>query len=133
MNSNKKLIIISNEKVSTSKEKIYCDNIDMKSIPAGLSKNYEVLMISRKSNIKRFHQINIEKIKLASNIFTFLLLIWWYEPKYMLLEMDSRIKVGNIPLYGLTLRESMFWARTLYRSTGVMMEIESIPVRNPDT
>ena len=72
MNSNKKLIIISNEKVSTSKEKIYCDNIDMKSIPAGLSKNYEVLMISRKSNIKRFHQINIEKIKLASNIFTFL-------------------------------------------------------------
>ena len=72
MNSNKKLIIISNEKVSTSKEKIYCDNIDMKSIPEGLSKNYEVLMISRKSNIKRFHQINIEKIKLASNIFTFL-------------------------------------------------------------
>ena len=42
MNSNKKLIIISNEKVSTSKEKIYCDNIDMKSIPEGLSKNYEV-------------------------------------------------------------------------------------------
>ena len=72
MNSNKKLIIISNEKVSTSKEKIYCNNIDMKSIPEGLSKNYEVLMISRKSNIKRFHQINIEKIKLASNIFTFL-------------------------------------------------------------
>ena len=72
MNSNKKLIIISNEKVSTSKEKIYCDNIDMKSIPEGLSKNYEVLMISRKSNIKRFHQINIEKIKLESNMFTFL-------------------------------------------------------------
>ena len=72
MNSNKKLIIISNEKVSTTKEKIYCDNIDMKSIPEGLSKNYEVLMISRKSNIKRFHQINIEKIKLASSIFTFL-------------------------------------------------------------
>ena len=72
MNSNKKLIIISNEKASTSKEKIYCDNIDMKSVPEGLSKNYEVLMISRKSNIKRFHQINIEKIKLASNIFTFL-------------------------------------------------------------
>ena len=72
MNSNKKLIIISNEKASTSKEKIYCDNIDMKSIPEGLSKNYEVLMISRKSNTKRFHQINIEKIKLANNIFTFL-------------------------------------------------------------
>ena len=72
MNSNKKLIIISNEKASTSKEKIYCDNIDMKSISEGLSKNYEVLMISRKSNTKRFHQINVEKIKLANNIFTFL-------------------------------------------------------------
>ena len=75
MNSNKKLIIISNEKASTSKEKIYCDNIDMKSIPEGLGKNYEVLMISRKSNTKRFHQINVEKIKLANNIFTFLLSI----------------------------------------------------------
>ena len=72
MNSNKKLIIISNEKASTSKKKICCDNIDMKSIPEGLSKNYEVLMISRKSNTKRFHQINVEKIKLANNIFTFL-------------------------------------------------------------
>ena len=61
MNSNKKLVIISNEKTSISKEGVCCDNIDMKSIPEGLSKNYEVLMISRKSNIKRFHQINLEK------------------------------------------------------------------------
>ena len=75
MNSNKKLVIISNEKVLTNREKIYCDNIDMKSIPEGLSKNYEVLMISRKSNTKKFHQINIEKIKLANNIFAYLLSI----------------------------------------------------------
>ena len=68
----KKLFIISNEKVHIENFFFYCDNIDIKSIPEGLSKNYEVLMISRKSNIKRFHQINIEKIKLASNIFTFL-------------------------------------------------------------
>ena len=61
MNSNKKLVIISNEKNSISKESICCDNIDMKYIPEDLSKNYEVLMISRKSNVKRFHQINLEK------------------------------------------------------------------------
>ena len=72
MNTNKKLVIISNEKTSISKEGICCDNIDMKSIPEGLSKNYEVLMISRKSNVKRFHQINLEKIILANNIFKFL-------------------------------------------------------------
>ena len=54
MNSNKKLVIMSNEKTSISKEGIFCDNIDMKSIPEGLSKNYEVLMISRKSNFKLY-------------------------------------------------------------------------------
>ena len=63
MNSNKKLVIISNEKVLTNKEKIYCDNIDMKSIPEGLDQNLNSLLIGRKSNIQRSHKINIEKIK----------------------------------------------------------------------
>ena len=72
MNQNKKLVILNNEKISKSGNRFYCDNIDMKSIPEGLSKSFKVLVNARKSNIKRFHQINIEKIKLASNIFTFL-------------------------------------------------------------
>ena len=91
MNSNKKLVIISNEKTSINKERICCDNIDMKSIPEGLNKNYEVLMISKKSNIKRFHQINLEKIKLANNIFTFLFSIFktfkYKEVNYLLVSI----------------------------------------------
>ena len=62
MNFKKKLIIVSNEKVSIFENKFYCDNIDMKSIPEGLSDNLEVLFIGRKSNIKRSHQIGVEKI-----------------------------------------------------------------------
>ena len=91
MNSNKKLVIISNEKTSISKDGIYCDNIDMKSIPEGLSKNYEVLMIVRKSNIKRSHQINLKKIKLANNIFKFLFNIFktlkYKEVNYLLVSI----------------------------------------------
>ena len=47
MISNKKIILISNEKTSSDGEKFYCDNIDMKSIPEGLSKTFEILLIAR--------------------------------------------------------------------------------------
>ena len=66
------LVIINNESVYNDNNLFFCDNIEIKSIPEGLSKNIEVSMISRKSNIKRSHQINLSKIILASNIFTFL-------------------------------------------------------------
>ena len=72
MNQARKLVIISNEKISKSGNRFYCDNIDMKSIPEGLSKNFKVFVNARKSNIKRSHQISLEKIEIASNIFTFL-------------------------------------------------------------
>ena len=75
MNSNKQLIIISNEKTSVKKGKICCENIDLKSIPEGLNKNLDVTLISKKTNIEYFHQINLEKIKFASNIFSYLLCI----------------------------------------------------------
>ena len=66
------LVIINNESVSNDNNIYFCDNIDMKSIPEGLAHNIEVSLILRKSNIKRTHQINLNKVKLASNIFTFL-------------------------------------------------------------
>ena len=76
MSKKKNLVIINNEKVSETENKFYCDNIDMKSIPEGLSDNLEVLFIGRKSNIKRSHQIGVEKIKVKSNIFSFLFSIF---------------------------------------------------------
>ena len=48
------IAIISNESVFQNDNDFFCDNIDMKSIPEGLSKNFEVVMISRKSKKKNF-------------------------------------------------------------------------------
>ena len=47
-------------------------NIDLKSIPEGLSKSLDVLLIARKSSIKKSFNINLSKIKISSNIITFL-------------------------------------------------------------
>lgn len=76
MNQDKKLVIINNEKIFEQDNSFYCDNVDMKSIPEGLNKNFKTSVIARKSNIKRFHKINLENIEIASNIFTFLFSIF---------------------------------------------------------
>ena len=67
------LVLISNESIFKEDDNFYCDNIDLKSIPEGLNKNFEVLMVGRKSRVKRSHKINIIKTRVASNIFIFLL------------------------------------------------------------
>ena len=72
MNHNKKLVIINKEKIFEKDNSFYCDNVDLKSIPEGLSKNFKILVITKKSNVKRFHKINLENIEIASNIFAFL-------------------------------------------------------------
>ena len=66
------LIIINNEKISNEKNSFYCDNIDIKSIPESLNKNFSVTVIARNSKVKRSHQISLETIEIASNIFSFL-------------------------------------------------------------
>ena len=68
----KDLVIINNEKISKKEKSFFCDNIDLKSIPEDLNKNFNITLIARDSKIERKHQINIEKIKNLSNIFSFL-------------------------------------------------------------
>ena len=68
----KKLVLINNEKVYEENNKFYCENIDIKSIPEGLSKNFELHTIVRKSKGKKNHQIRTNNISIASNIFNFL-------------------------------------------------------------
>ena len=72
MGQNKKIVIINSEKISENEGYYSCDNIDMKSIPEGLSKNFDIFFIAKKSNIKRSHRINLRKIKIVSNIFSFI-------------------------------------------------------------
>ena len=62
MTRNKNLVILSNEKIFKNINGFHCDNIDMKSIPEGLNSTLEVSVIARKSNERRSHQINLEKI-----------------------------------------------------------------------
>ena len=68
----KKLFIFTNESIFTQEEKYFCDNIDLKSSPEGLNKKFEVNLLGRKSSRKRAHEIKLKKIKIFSNIFTYL-------------------------------------------------------------
>ena len=72
MEQNKKIVIINSEKISENEGYYSCDNIDMKSITEGLSENFDIFFIAKKSNIKRSHRINLRKIKIVSNIFSFI-------------------------------------------------------------
>jgi len=71
----KKLFIISNESIFEKDNKFFCDNIDLKSTPEGLSKEFEVSILARKSLIERSHEIKIKSIKIFSTIFSFLLAV----------------------------------------------------------
>ena len=68
----KKLFIISNERIFESKNKYFCDNLDMKSTPEGLNRGFEVNIIARKSKKKRSHEINVVNVNLSGSIFSFL-------------------------------------------------------------
>ena len=68
----KTLYVISNEKISKKKESFFCDNLDMKTTPEGLNKEFKVKIIARKSEINRRQNINLENIRVFSNIFSYL-------------------------------------------------------------
>ena len=63
----KKLFIISNERFYSDQKNFYCDNIAEKTLPDGLSKNFEVKIIGRVSSIKRAHKLNLKKIITTNN------------------------------------------------------------------
>ena len=68
----KTLYVISNEKIFESDNNFFCDNLDMRSTPEGLSKYFEIKIISRKSKINRSQKINLKSIKNFSNIISYL-------------------------------------------------------------
>ena len=67
----KELVIIDNEKISKKGDNFYCDNFEAK-ISEDFKKVFNVTVIARKSKINRASQVNLEKIEIASNIFSFL-------------------------------------------------------------
>jgi len=69
------LIIVSNEKIYQESNNFYCDNLDLKVIPEGLSNFHQVQYIVRRSKKKSSQKINLQNIKIGSNIFKFLYFI----------------------------------------------------------
>ena len=67
----KKLFIFSNESIHINENKFFCDNIDLKSTPEGLNKKFEVYLFGRKSLKKRAHEIKLKRIKIFSNIISY--------------------------------------------------------------
>ena len=71
------LIIITNESIYLDENnKFFCDNIDLKSIPEGLSNYANINLIARYSKKIRSKKINIKKISIFKNIFTYLISIF---------------------------------------------------------
>ena len=90
----KKLFIFSNESISVEDNKFYCDNLDLKSTPEGLNKKFEVNLLGRKSIKKRSHEIKLKRIKLFSNIFSYL-----SEVKNASKNLDSKFLIISISPY----------------------------------
>jgi len=68
-----KLFIISNESIFNYEGSFFCDDIDLKSTPEGLSNKFEVNLIGRESKKIRSHRINIKNIKIYRNFLSYLL------------------------------------------------------------
>ena len=87
----KKLFIFSNEKIFYQEGKFFCDNLDLKTTPEGLNKEFEVNLFGRKSNILRSHEIRIKKFKIFSNIFSYILGV-----KQSVKEVNSKFLIISI-------------------------------------
>ena len=90
----KKLFIFSNESISIEDNKYYCDNLDLKSTPEGLNKKFEVNLLGRKSFKKRSHEIKLKRIKVFTNIFSYL-----SEVKNATKNKDSKFLIISISPY----------------------------------
>ena len=66
------LIVLNNEKVSKSNGKFFSRNYNFKILPEGLNRYFNVEYIVRKSEVNESHELNLDKVKIASNIFQFI-------------------------------------------------------------
>ena len=92
MNKNP-LVIINNEKIFRQGNDFYCDNVDMSIIPSEFKNFQQTLFIGRKSKKKGGHKIELENTKPASNILTFLYLIF----KTFKIQKNSYLLIGVTP------------------------------------
>ena len=70
------LVVINNEKVFEDNNEFSCNNYNLKILPEGLNNYKKVRYIARESKKKGNHKINLQDIKIASNIIKFIYLIF---------------------------------------------------------
>lgn len=87
----KSIVIINNEKCVETNDGIFCENIEMKTMPEGLSNYFDVTLILRKAKINPIHKIEIQNIKISRNIFSFIYSFLKYfrnkETKYLIVSI----------------------------------------------
>ena len=66
------LVVLNNEKVSKENNEFFSRNYNFKILPEGLNRHFNVEYIVRKSNTREHHKLNLNKIKVASNIIQFI-------------------------------------------------------------
>lgn len=66
------LVVLNNEKISKKENKFYCRNFNSMVLPEGLNNFFNVQYIARRSKSEENHQINLQSIKIASNIIEYI-------------------------------------------------------------
>ena len=84
------LVILSNEKIYDNSG-YFCDNIDIKNLSEKLNYHFNVYLIGRKSNQKRFHKINIKQIKTHASIFSI-----FFRLKELMINRDSKYLIVSL-------------------------------------
>ena len=111
--SKEKIYIISNESIYADSKNYFCDNLDMKSIPEGLSDFFDINIIARKSKFRRYHSINNTNIKVSNNFFIFLILIFQTlknknKSKYLIISLSPFTFLASLLLYFSKIRPLVY-------------------------
>ena len=66
------LVVLNNEKISKKNNLFYSRNFNFKILPEGLNKYFKVQYIARKSKVQEHHVLDLQDVKIASNIIQFI-------------------------------------------------------------
>ena len=101
--SNNLLVVINNEKVFKDNNEFYCGNYNLKILPEGLNNYHKVEYIVRESSKKGKHKINLQNIKIASNIIKFIYFVFATfkdkNPKYLIISITPYTFISFLFLF----------------------------------
>ena len=97
------LVVINNDKVFKDKNEFFSNNYNLKILPEGLSNYRKVEYIARESIKKGSQKINLQNIKIASNIIKFIYFIFSTfknkDSKYLIISINPYTFISFIFLF----------------------------------